>query len=65
MNTETGVLYRSLDAIADALSRGESVVPVSERVVRTMRAGQRVEAKATAKRKRKQARQDRKRNRGQ
>lgn len=62
MNTETGAIYVGSAAIAAAEQRGEPIVHVSDQVAKTMRAGQRAAARATAKRKRKQARTDRKRN---
>lgn len=63
MNVETGQLYEGLAAIRAAEERGEPLARVSPLVVKTMRAGQRVQAKTKAKAKRKQARQDRKRSR--
>lgn len=63
MNTETGAIYSTAADILAAEERGEPLARVSPLVVKTMRAGQRQIAKATAKRRRKQARDDRKRNR--
>jgi len=44
MNVETGVIYRGQAAIDAAIKRGESVVPVSDRVARFMEVGQSVDA---------------------
>jgi hypothetical protein len=65
VNTNTGVIYRDLEAITDAEARGESIARVSERVAGAMIIGTQIVDRAKAKRKRKQARQDRKHNRGQ
>jgi hypothetical protein len=63
VNTETGEIYTGEEQILAALALGLPIVPVSERVARLVKAGRRREIKASEKRKRKQARQDRKRNR--
>ena len=63
MNTDTGALYRTRDAIDAAQARGEPLAMVSERVARLVGAGQRAEAKAAAKRRRKMAKQSRRANR--
>lgn len=63
MNTDTGAIYRTAQAIAEAQARGEPLAMVSERVARAVIIGTQVVDRAKAKRKRKQAREDRKRNR--
>lgn len=49
MNTETGAIYEGPEAIAAAILRGEPIVRVSDRVAKTMRAGQRAQVKAAQK----------------
>ena len=39
MNSETGQVYRGLEAILAAEARGEPVVPVSERVAEAVEVG--------------------------
>lgn len=40
MNSSTGQIYRGAENIAEAIRRGEPIVPVSEHVADTMEAGQ-------------------------
>lgn len=68
MNTDTGALYRTAQAVADAERRGEPLAMVSERVARAVRIGTRfIDRKAvqqaTRKRKRQMAKQSRRTNR--
>lgn len=63
MNTDTGAIYRTQEAIEAAQLRGEPLVMVSERVARLMNAGRRAEAKVAAKQRRKMAKQSRRANR--
>lgn len=63
MNTDTGAIYRSQEAIEAAQSRGEPLAFVSERVAKMVTTGKRAEAKAAAKRRRKMTRQSRRANR--
>lgn len=63
MNTDTGAIYRTQEAIEAAQLRGEPLAFVSERVVKLVSAGQRTEHKAAAKRKRKAVKQSRRANR--
>ena len=61
MNTDTGEIYRALDEIKAALERGEPVVPVSEKVAKTMEAGQREMSRRA---RRNEKKQQRKRGKG-
>lgn len=63
MNTDTGAIYRTQEAIEAAQARGEPLAMVSERVVKLISAGRHAEAKAAAKRRRKMAKQSKRANR--
>ena len=67
MNTETGVVYRTPEAIAEAQARGEPLAYIGPRVDRLLELGrhaeQRLRDRAKRKRKRKQQQQSRRRNR--
>lgn len=60
MNTDTGRIYVTEESIQAALQRGEPLARVSERVARTMRAGE----MALSSRERRRAKADRKRQQG-
>ena len=65
MNTETGVVYRTPEAIAEAQARGEPLAYIGPRVDRLLELGRQAEQRLRdrAKRKRKQQQQSRRRNR--
>lgn len=66
MNTDTGALYRTAQAITEAQARGEPLAMVSERVARAVEIGTRsIDRKAARKHKRQMAKQSRRANRRQ